>query len=121
MKNEKLNENWSAALDSPSPVVLDVQDGIGLSFYLNSLVFDHIEEGTRGSIEFYQVHKYYFGDLSEEGSVYNLFKNDSKEFPAGEFYEVKDSDWKENFPHTEWVLNENVDNVELKHFVGRFP
>jgi hypothetical protein len=67
MKYNKLNKNWNADPNAPMPTVSASGGDIKLSFFLNSFIYDHIDEDEKGVIEFYNVYAYRLGSTNDEG------------------------------------------------------
>ena len=120
MEYEKLNINWNADPNSPMPEISKIDDGINIEFYLNSKVYEHIEEEDKGSIEFYNVYKYRLGATNDEGYFNGQFRYKNDQLPWGEFYELKNTDWLKNFPDDEILLNKKLNKKYLRHFVFFF-
>ncbi|PWD99698.1 hypothetical protein [Marinilabilia rubra] len=116
MKYKKLNTNWKAEPNSPRPEIMEEEDGIRLTFDLNSLDFEHIDEGEKGTLEFKDVCKYRLGTTEEEFHK-GQFKNSNDQLPLGEFYELKNSKWEKNFPDDEVLINPSVKTKGLRHFI----
>ncbi|MFT5229075.1 MAG: hypothetical protein ACI9EV_002228 [Urechidicola sp.] len=120
MKYDKLNKNWNAEANSPMPVVTPNEDGLSLSFFLNAIIYDHIDEESKGSIAFNTVFKYRLGETNDEGYFDGQFRFKNDLLPWGEFYELSKSKWHLDFPDDEIILNDTIDKKDLRHFIFFF-
>ena len=117
MKHKNLNTNWKADPDSPEAKVSKVENGIRVSFRLNASGFEHIDEGEKGTLEFQDVNKYRLGAPKDEGALKRQFPNHQDQWPRGEFYELKNSNWQKSFPDDEVLVNPSIKNKGLRHFI----
>jgi hypothetical protein len=120
MKFKKLNTNWNADPNAPMPEI-SMEDGtLRLRFLLNAFAYEHIDEGDRGTLEFYDVHMYRIGGPNDEGYFQQQFRFTNDQLPWGEFYELKQSGWETNFPADQVLINDTIDKSELSHFIFFF-
>jgi hypothetical protein len=117
MKYTKLNKNWNAESNAPKPVISKTDEGIELTFLLNPLLFEHIDEDDQGTLEFFDVYAYRLGATSNEGYNRGEFRFKNDQLPWGEFYELRGSNWKSNFPDDKQVLHEKFNTNKLRHFI----
>jgi hypothetical protein len=117
MKYIKLNQNWNAEPNAPDVKLTDQGDALELCFYLNSFVFQDINEGDIGTLTFRNVHKYRLGTTNDEGYFLGQFRFTNSELPWGEFYELVDSNWQTNFPIDE-NITKRIDKLKTpRHFI----
>lgn len=120
MKFNKLNKNWNAASDSPNPEVSNIEEGISLSFFLNAIDYDHIDEEEKGSINFFGLHKYSIVSVDEEEYSSGQFRFKKEQLPWGMFYELPNSKWQNNFPDDAIIIDNSVNKKGLRHFIFFF-
>jgi hypothetical protein len=109
MKYIKRNKNWNAEPNSPNPQISTTENDVQLTFSLDFNHFSHIDEGDEGILLFQEVYAYRLG------SKENRFKND--QLPWGEFYELPNSNWKNDFPADKVLVNDSLKGAKLSHFV----
>ncbi len=117
----QLNDGWNAEPNAPD-VNIQIQDNnVMVSFYLNAFVFEEFEEDDKGILSFHDCIQYRYGSPNDEG-FYFFGQSRFKDFDVkwGEFYEVKDSDWKTNFPDAIKIRNHFDNSKEFKHFLFYF-
>jgi hypothetical protein len=117
MKYIKLNKNWSAQPNVPQPHVTKTGEGIDLTFFLNPLLFQHIDEDDKGTLKFLDVYAYRLGATGEEGYNRGEFRYKNAQLPWGEFYELLGSNWKNDFPDDKQIINEKANKSKLRHFI----
>jgi hypothetical protein len=117
MKYIKLNKNWNAQPNVPQPYVTNTDEGIDLSFFLNPLLFQHIDEDDKGTLKFLDVYAYRLGATGEEGYNRGEFRYKNAQLPWGEFYELLGSNWKNDFPDDKQIINEKANKSKLRHFI----
>jgi len=117
MKYVKLNKNWNSEPNTPEAEVLKTDDGIALTFLLNALIFQHIDEHDKGSIYFFNVYVYRLGSTNDEGYFNCDFRFKKEQLPWGEFYELFNSNWKHNFPDEKVILDDSINKNKLRHFI----
>jgi len=120
MKYLKLNKNWNAEPNAPKPVVSQTDDGIELTFSLNPLLYEHIDEGDKGTLEFNEVYAYHIGATGEEGYKRGAFRFKNAQLPWGELYELPGSNWKNDFPKDRQIIKEESKKSKLRHFIFFF-
>jgi hypothetical protein len=121
VKYIKLNKNWNADPTKPEPVVSVDQNTVELNFYLNPLLFPHIDEGDKGIIRFNDVHAYKLETITEEEYVKGQFRFKNEALPWGKLYELPNSGWRNDFPEDKVVVNESLKATKLKHFIFFLP
>jgi hypothetical protein len=117
MKYIKLNKNWNAQPNVPQPYVTKTDEGIDLTFFLNPLLFQHIDEDDKGTLKFLDVYAYRLGATGEEGYNRGEFRYKNAQLPWGEFYELLGSNWKNDFPDDKQIINEKANKSKLRHFI----
>lgn len=117
MKYEKLNINWNAEPNAPEPQIEKGEGYVEFKFELNPFVFDYIDEGDIGILEFVEVNKLDFGTMNDEGYFMGQHRYNNDILPWGEFYELFESDWKYNFPKSAEIINQSLNDAELRHFI----
>ncbi|MDD4745752.1 MAG: hypothetical protein RBR35_04545 [Salinivirgaceae bacterium] len=117
MKHTKLNTNWNADPNNPEPTISLIENGIELSFLLDSTAFEHIDKEDMGSLEFQNVFAYRLESTNNEDSSSNQFRFKNDQLPRGAFYELVNSKWDSNFPNDKIVVNESINKKEIRHFV----
>jgi len=113
MKLIKQNKNWKAENSASLPTIEQSEEDIEVSFSLNSTDFPYIDEGETGTIEFNSVYAYRLG--STASNCY--FQGAIKQPTAGDFYELKQSNWEKNNPADAVILDDSIKKSTLKHFV----
>lgn len=117
MKFKKLNTNWNAEPNAPQPKITASEEGLQLSFLLNSFQFEHIDADEVGRLVFQEVYAYKLDSTNDEGYAHGDFRYKNNQLPWGEFYELTESKWESNFPADKIVLDEAVNKKELRHFI----
>jgi hypothetical protein len=117
MKYTKLNKNWNAEPNSPEPNIIQTENRIELTFQLNPFIFEHIDEGDKGVLEFYNVYAYRLGQTNDEGYYLGQFRFSNDLLPWGEFYELTDSNWTNDFPDDKIILDKKIKKSLLRHFI----
>lgn len=117
MKHIKLNKNWNAESNAPNPVITKTDDGIEMNFLLNSSTYSHIDEGDEGILKFEDVYAYRIAAMNKEGYLAGQFRFNNNNLPWGEFYELKNSEWANDFPNDKIIIDESVNKKKLRHFI----
>jgi len=116
----KLNEGWNADPNAPCPNIEISNSILKLSFFMNCFVFDNFDKDDLGILTFQDCFQYRIGPPNDEGFfVYGQDRYQQYGVKWGEFYLVKDSDWKMNFPDPVYLghcLNEEGLNHYLFYF-----
>jgi len=120
MKYTKLNRNWNAEPNAPDAKISLMKGGIELSFLLDPLQFEHIDEGDIGKVAFDRVHAYRWDSTTDAAYAQGQFRFKNDQLPWGEFYELKHSKWKSDFPADKIVVDALVDQNEIRHFIFFF-
>src|SRR5262252_4184855 len=85
----KLNDNWNAEPNAPTPSVSRSGNDVFLEFRLNPCPFNQFSQGDRGGLVFRNCWRYRLGKTNDEGWYLGQCRF-SKVAPAwGEFYEVQ--------------------------------
>jgi hypothetical protein len=112
-----LNKNWGADPESPNPELWTGDGTVKLTFCLNSLVYDHTDEGEKGMLEFTSVYAYRLGPLNTEGYYPGQLGDKDNQVSGGEFYELIGSHQNKDFSVDKIIVNEAVPKNELRHFI----
>lgn len=115
MKNTKLNKNWNAAPITTNPAISTIDNGIEVSFLLDSTVFEHIDQDEMGSIAFFDVSGYKLHTATDEDSIRKRLglKNDASFW--GDFYEL--SKGQNDFSDGSTVVDATIPKKDLRHFI----
>jgi hypothetical protein len=117
MSRNKINTNWGADPDSPKPELWSGDGTVKLTFCLNSLIFDHIEEGDKGMLEFTSVYAYRLGPTNDKAFDSEQLRNINNQAPEDGFYELIDSNRNKDFSIDKMIVNEAISKKELRHFI----
>ena len=121
MKYIKLNKSWKADPNIPNPEIY-IQDNIlNLYFSLNYHIYSDIHKGQKGRLEFNNCYMYRLGSPNDHGFSLGQFRYGPNDIPWGEFYELTETDWKNNFPDDKIIRDKNLEkDGQLKHFLFFF-
>ena len=64
---QRLNNNWNAEPNAPSPIITIDYHDVYLEFHLNHFVYEQFEEDQKGILAFRDVHKLSFNSMNDEG------------------------------------------------------
>lgn len=117
MRYEQLNKNWNAEPNAPEPQMEKGEGYVEFKFELNPFLFDYIDKGDKGVLEFAEVYKLDFGAMNDEGYFRGQHRFNNNILPWGEFYELFDSNWKIDFPKSSQIINSVIDKSKLRHFI----
>lgn len=117
MKYIKLNKNWNAEPNAPELKISSTENGLELSFLLNSFTYEHIEEGEMGKLTLYEAYAYRLDSTNDEAYLQGRFRYKNDQLPWGEFYEILDSRWDRDFPADKIILNQSVNKKKIRHFI----
>ncbi len=120
MKTEfiKLNKEWNAEPNAPSPTVKIIGSDIEVAFGMNYILYKQYNEESVGHLLFKNCWRYRLGSTNDEG-WYRGQCRFSKAAPAwGEFYEVR-GDLKLNECPNDWVML-GASRPTSKHFLFYF-
>ena len=121
MKFNKLNLQWNAQPNAPLPKVSVQGNIVLLEFILNHYIYKQFKEGQKGRIEFVECYMYRLGPVNDEGFSRGQFRYGPKDIPWGEFYELKDSNWRVNFSDDKVIIDQTLeDSKDLKHYIFFF-
>jgi hypothetical protein len=120
MKYVKENKNWDAAPSALKPQIITVENYLELIFDLDP-AFAHIDEGEKGTLEFSELYAYQLTELDRESYLNNAFRFKNDQLPWGGFYELKDTNWKVDFPSGKVVVNESLKDLKLNHYLFFLP
>lgn len=117
MKVIQLNKNWKSDSNAPKENIIQNENGIEVEFLLDSFNYEHIDQGEKGKIEFYEVYAYRnVSSIAEEISKRKIpIKVD--QIPLGDLYELLDSKWKTDFPEDKIIVDESKKTSKLRHFL----
>jgi len=120
MEFVKLNENWNAEPNAPKEKIEIMDNNLILSFYLNSFQFKQFNDKDIGILNFYNCYQYRYGVPNDEGFfIYGQSRYKQYGVEWGEFYLVKNSDWKINFPNPIFI-DTALDTNKLNHYLFYF-
>jgi hypothetical protein len=117
LKYNKLNKNWNAEPNDPQPIISSTEEGISLTFLLNHFLFEHIDEGEYGRLNFEDVYGYRHGPTNDEGYFNGQFRFKQDQLPWGEYYLLPNSKWQNDFPKDIVLLDDTINKNKLKHFI----
>jgi len=121
MKHYKINKDWNAQPNVPLPKVKVFGNAVQLEFVLNHYLYKKFKQGQKGLLKFKDCYMYRLGAVNDHGFYLGQFRYGPDEMPWGEFYELTESDWKENFPQDRVVVDETLeDRKDLKHYLFFF-
>ncbi|WP_343632915.1 hypothetical protein [Fluviicola sp.] len=120
MKYIKLNKNWNAAPTATEPQIIESENFVELIFELDP-AFAHVDEGEKGTLEFCELFAYKLTRIDQEAYLKGAFRFQNDQLPWGEFYELKDSHWKTDFPSDKVIVNESLKDLKLNHYLFFLP
>ncbi|TCZ79378.1 hypothetical protein E0485_05820 [Paenibacillus albiflavus] len=120
MKFIKLNHKWNAEPNSPEPNLKIHKQNLKLRFLMNPYQFPEFDEDDVGILEFYDCYMYRIGPTNDEGFYRGYCRFSSSGVKWGEFYQVEESNWKEDFPEDKVILEDLHNENELKHYLFYF-
>lgn len=119
----KQNIGWDAEPNAPMPKIeIDKNTyNLTLSFYLNAFIHDDVDEEDIGILEFSNCHKYRLGATNDEGFYRGQCRFSKSGIIWGDFYKMVDTDWRNDFPKDEVVIDNYLkDNQDLHHYLFYF-
>jgi hypothetical protein len=119
----KHNNGWDAEPNAPMPSVelLEGVPAIKLSFYLNSFIYDDVDEEDKGILEFYNCYQYRIGATNDEGFYRGQCRFYKSGIEWGHFYNIIESTWRKDFPSDKIIVeNTLVDSPNLNHYLFYF-
>lgn len=116
MKYIRLNKNWNAASTASEPQVRKLENYLELIFELDP-AFQHIDEGEKGTLEFSEPYAYKLTEITKDAYLDNAFRFKNDQLPWGDFYELKDSNWKADFPSDKIVVNDSLKEAKMNHYL----
>lgn len=119
MKYKKLNINWNAEPNAPEVELQTDGDKLKITFYLNSFIYDNVDEEDKGELIFRDCFKYSFNSCNDEGYYGGQYRYTNDMLPWGEFYELE-HDWEKDFHKDFKTLNPSLDKECLRHFIFFF-
>ncbi|RKN80274.1 hypothetical protein [Ulvibacterium marinum] len=116
----KLNLEYDAEPNAPSPEISINDSTLNLKFLLNPFLWDNVEDDEQAELLFYNAIKYRLGGPgSDNFKDYRYYDEGIDNYG---FYQIKRSDWKKDFPIDEKIISKNPigkkDN--FKHYVFFF-
>ncbi|MGV3611342.1 MAG: hypothetical protein ACO1N0_10360 [Fluviicola sp.] len=120
MKYIKLNKNWNAAPTASEPQMATTENQVEVIFDLDP-AFGHIDEGDKGRLQFSEVFAYKLTPISREEYEAGKFRFKKEELPWGKFYELPNSNWRNDFPADRVVVNDKLKGMKLKHTIFFLP
>jgi hypothetical protein len=119
----KLNEGWDADPNDPVPKVeIDRQlSKIILSFGVNYFIHDNVTEDDVGILEFFDCYKYRLGSTNDHGFYLGQCRFSNTGIVWGDFYNMKESNWEQDFPKDEIIVDVNLKkSLNNKHYLFYF-
>ncbi len=118
----KLNKDWDAEPNAPMPKVSVSADtnNIFLEFFLNSFIHDNVDEEDLGVLEFINCYMYRLGPTNDEGFYKGQCRFSNSGVVWGDFYQIKDSNWQEDFPDDRIIVNSTINPNHLHHYLFYF-
>lgn len=118
----KLNIDWDAEPNAPMPEIkiLKELNKISLQFYLNSFIHNNISEDDLGVLEFHNCYMYRLGATNDEGFYRGQCRFSKTGVEWGNFYQIIDSHWEEEFPKDKIVLDSSLNPTLLNHYLFYF-
>lgn len=119
----KLNLGWGAEPNAPFPKVevFKADSKISLTFYLNSFIYDDVNEEDQGILQFNNCLKYRLGPTNDEGFYSGKCRFSKTGVKWGDFYSILESNFKIDFPDDEVTIDKSLeDNKNLKHYLFYF-
>ena len=117
----KLNIGWDAEPNAPMPnIEIDKNTfKLTLSFYLNAFIHKDVEEEDMGILEFNDCYKYRLGPVNDEGFYNGQCRFSKTGIQWGDFYQLIDTNWMQDFPEDEIILNNKIEE-DLHHYLYYF-
>lgn len=115
---EQLNIGWNAEPNAPELQIKVVDTDVVIEFYLNAYMYEQFCKGDKARIVFHDCLQYRNGYPNDEG-FYSYGQSRFKKYGVkwGEFYKVKNSNWKKEFPNP-IVVNET--KAKRNHYLFYF-
>lgn len=114
----RLNSDWNAEPNAPSPMVRRSGENLILRFYMNCFQFPQFEEEDLGEITFLHCARYRMGTVNDEGWYRGQCRFSRFAPEWGEFYEVTGNLLLEKVPD-DWITHK-TDHSDLRHFLFYF-
>ena len=116
----KLNLDFDAEPNAPSPEISINDSTLILKFLLNPFLWDDVEDDEQAELRFNDVLKYRFGGPGSDN--FSDFRYYDKGIDNYGFYQLKNSNWTKDFPLDEKVISKepNSSNDNFKHYVFFF-
>nr|WP_299382190.1 hypothetical protein [Allomuricauda sp.] len=116
----KLNFDFDAEPNAPSPDISINDSTLILKFLLNPFLWDNVEDDEQAELHFYDVLKYRLGGPGSDN--FSDFRYYDEGIDNYGFYHLKNSYWTKDFPLDEKVVSEepNSENGVFKHYVFFF-
>lgn len=116
---EQLNLGWNAEPNAPEVEITVLGNDVIVVFFLNAFLYDEFNEGDKAKLTFHDCMQYRCGNPNDEGFyIYGQSRFKSFGVKWGEFYLVRGSNWKEEFPDLIFVSNQPHDR--LNHYLFYF-
>ncbi len=88
---------------------------------MNSFIHDDVTKDDSGILTFNSVYKYRLGPTNDEGFYRGQCRFSKTGIEWGNFYNIIDSNWENDFPNDEIIINPNFkSDKRLNHFLFYF-
>src|SRR4051812_46334239 len=98
MRWTKLNTTFDAQPNAPHPRVGIEGDIVRVRFFLNPFIWEDIQDDDEAELIFEGVTMYRLGETNDEGFYRGQCRFSKTGIPWGQFYELSESNWQNNFP-----------------------
>lgn len=117
----KLNLDFDAEPNAPSPEVSITGSNLNLKFLLNPFLWENVKDDEQAELHFNGVLKYRLGGPGSDN--FKDFRYYDEEIDNYGFYQIKNSNWMRNFPLDEKTVSKDEPNSlknNSKHYVFFF-
>lgn len=117
----KLNTNFDAEPNAPTPRVWLNGSSVVVRFFLNPFIWKDVEENQEACLVFHNAHLYRLGSTNDEGFYLGQCRFSGTGIEWGNFYELHDSNWRQDFPLDRVTLSPNACAAsDFKHYLFYF-
>jgi hypothetical protein len=115
----RFNDKWNADPNAPEPFLKVNGTNLVLEFFLNFRLDDQFKEGEKGTLVFYNCHKYSFTTMNDEGYLLGKHRYKNADLPWGNFYLLR-TDTEKEFDINAIVVNPKIGTRGLLHYIFFF-